>query len=312
MMPYIARGATRKIKLGHTNSPDSGFQAASLAFKKFLVEKSEGRIDVDIFPSAQLGSDVAMTKAVAAGTLDATVCGAGSLSEFNPDYALIELPFLFLTLEAARKAMDGKLADYLADTVKDKGIVTLALAESGFRHVTANKPVRTPADLKGVKIRVPPSKILLTTFNGLGAVASVIPFSNLPEALRTGVVEATDNSLSFIVGNEFLMKQQTHVSLTGHVYSPGPLIFSADAFDEFSGPDKALLKAAAAVFSKTTRDFADVANATGVEKIKAAGMAVVTDVDVPAFVKATEGINTQLAAISSADSIARIRGLALS
>jgi tripartite ATP-independent transporter DctP family solute receptor len=307
--PFVARGATRKFRLGHSNSLESGLQLASTAFKKYLVEKSEGRLDVDIFPSGQLGPDIAMTKAVSEGTLDACINGAGTMTEYSADYPLIELPFLFASLEAARKSMDGPLADYLAGTVKDKGIVTLALGESGFREITANKPVRSPSDLKGVKIRVPPSKILLTAFNAMGAVVSTIPFSSMAEAMRTGVVEAQENSIAFIVGNPFMMQLQTHVSMTNHVYSPAPLIFSSDAFEELSAGDKAILKAGGAVFSKATRDFGDTANASGLDKIKAAGMTLVTDIDKAAFMKAAEAMSEQLAAVSNKTSIANIRGL---
>lgn len=307
--PHIARAAARKLRVGHNNTTTSSFHIGSVAFQKYVMEKSDGRYEVEIFPSAQLGNDVQLVKSVADGTLDMTISGTSLMGTYNRDIELVEIPYLFKNIASARAALDGALGTHYAELLAKHSITSIGWGESGVRHVTANKPIRTVADLKGLKIRVQPAKIQVESFAGLGAAAEPLNFSELPEALRTGRFEAQENPIGIVVANDWLPKAQSHLSLTGHVYSPVAVSFASDVLDDMPAADRAIIRGAGAAAAKATREFSDAALATGLEKLKAAGMTIVTDVDRDGFQKAMDGMQDRLAAIVGADAMARVRGL---
>lgn len=307
--PHVARAATRKLRIGHNNSPTSSPQLGSFEFKKYLLEKTDGRYDVEIYPNSQLGNDSQLVKAVSDGTLDMTISATAILGVYNRDLELAEIPYLFQDLTTARKALDGNLGAYYAELLEKSSLTVIGWGENGLRHVTANKPIRKVADLKGLKIRVQPAKIQVESFTGLGAAAEPLSFSELPEALRTGRFEAQENPIGILTSNDFLVKTQTHLSLTGHVYSPYAVSFSADVLEDMPAADRAIVKAAGALAAKATRNFSDRATATGLDQLKAAGMTIVNDVDQADFRQAMDGLSGRLAAVAGADAIARVRGL---
>ncbi len=307
--PHIARAAPRKLRAGHNNSPTSALQAACIVFQSYVAEKSEGRYAIEVFPSSQLGNDLQLARAVSDGTVDMTISATSLLGTFHRDLELVEIPYLFQGPAAARKALAGDLGAYYADLLAKSSLTVIGWGENGLRHVTANKPVRTPDDLKGVKIRVQASRIQVESFLGLGAAAAPMTFTELPEALRTGRFDAQENPVSIIVSNDFIPRYQSHVSLTGHIYSPFVVSFSSDVLEDMSPADRAIMKAAGPLAAKATIEFNENAVATGLGKLKAAGMTIVTDVDRPAFQRAMEAVGPRLAAVAGADAIARVRGL---
>lgn len=308
-MPTVARAAVRKVRIGHNNTLTSSLHSGAVAFQKFLSEKSEGRYDVEIFPSAQLGDENQMAKAVADGSLDAYISPMSSIGTYVPDVFCVEFPYMFSDAAAARKALDGSLGAYLAESLAKHSLQIVGWGENGVRHVTSNRPVRKPEDLKGLKIRVQPNKLHVEAFKGFGADAAPLPFSELAEALRSGKFEAQENPITVMTANEFLQKLQSHVSLTGHVYSPLAVVFSKDVFEEIKEGDRALVQGAGKAASQATRDFNDAALKSGLEKLKAAGMTIVTDVDVPAFQAAVAANAKKLSEVVGAESYARVKGL---
>lgn len=308
-MPNIAKAASKKIRIGHNNTRTSGVHAASVAFQKYVQEKSSGRIDVEIYSDSQLGNDEQLVKAVSEGTLDMTVSGLSVLSGLFSDIGLGELPYMFKDTAAARTAYDGALGAYFRDGLAKSNMVMIGWAESGVRHVTANKPIRKVEDLKDLKIRVQPAKVQLETFLGLGAKAEAIGFTALPEALRTGRVEAQENPIGIVLANEFLLKSQSHFSLTGHVYSPFAVAFSSDVLEELSEEDRGIVRGGGKAAVQATRDLSDELFTSGVEKLKAQGMTIVTDVDRPGFQKAVDGMTDRIAQVVGADALKRVRGL---
>ncbi len=309
VIPSTPRAATRKLRIGHNNTVTSSLQAGAVAFQKYVTEKSEGRMDAEIFPLSQLGSEVAMAKGVADGTLDATVSPMAVLSSYHADLSVVEYPYMFSDVAAARKALDGKLGSYFGDILKKHSITAIGWGENGLRHMTANKPIRKPADLKGLKLRVQPAKLHIEAFRGLGATADALAFSELKEAMRTGRFEAQENPISVITASDFLMKLQSHISLTGHVYSPFAILFSSDVLEELKGPDREVVMGAGLAASAATRKFNEDLVATGLAQMKAAGMTVVEDVDVAEFQKAVSGMSKTLGDLVGQESLTRIREL---
>ncbi len=307
--PHVSRAAGRKLRVGHNNSLTSSFHAGALAFQKYLTEKGEGRFDVEIFPSAQLGDEIQMTKSVADGALDLFMSPMTAPAGYVPEFSALEFPYLFSNAMSARNALDGALGTNLAESMVKHSFEVLAFGENGVRHMTANKAVRGPSDLNGLKLRVQPSRLHIEAFRLLGADAAPLPFPELPEALRTGKFEAQENPISLIVANDWMQRSQSHISLTGHVYSPIAILFSKDVFEELSGSDRVLVRQAGRAASVATRDVNDEALKSGVDKLKAAGMTVVSDVDTNEFQKRIAAHAERLAQVIGTEAYARVRNL---
>ncbi len=309
-MPNIVGAATRRLRIAHNNNVGSVIHTGAESFAKAVASLSGGSLAMDVFPSAQLGNEQQLVKAVADGTLDAVVVNVGPIAEYLKEVGLIELPYLFRDINAARAALDGQLGAYYTDALKAKGFFVAGWGENGLRHMTANKPLRTPADLKGLKLRVQVSIPTLETFRAIGAQAEILPFPQLVEALRTGRFEAQENPIGIVISSN-LNKVQSHLSLTGHVYAPMLITMSNDVFDELSPADKAVIGKAAAVGVKAMRDFADNADKAGLAALKTAGMTVIEDVDRAAFKDAAAAAKARLTEVYGADVLKRFSSYAV-
>ena len=166
-----------------------------------------------------------------------------------------------------------------------KGIAVLAWAENGLRHITSNRPIRTPADLAGLKLRVPQSEVELVSFRALGAEPGALPFGELRVALQTGRFDAQENPISVIQGNK-LNEVQKYLSLTGHIYSAAFIVASADLMEDLTPPQRAALMACAKLGGIKTREVAEAAARDGVGQLVAAGMTVVDHLDIEGFMAA--------------------------
>ena len=306
--PNLSRAATRRLRIAHNNSTTSPIQAGAVGFADTVAALSEGRLAVDVFPNAQLGNETQTGQAIVEGTLDAMVTGIGPISKIIKDASLCELPYLFNNVGAARAAFDGSMGRDLAERLKAQSVLIAGWGEIGVRHITANKPVRTPGDMKGLKIRVQFSEPTIQTFLAIGAFPETMDFSQVREALRTGRFEAQENPIAVIQANN-LNQVQSHISLTGHVYSPGPIIFSNDVFEELNAADRDVIMKAGVAGTKAMRDFCDNADKNGLGQLRTAGMAIVDDVDRAAFRKAGDEASEKLAKIYGTATVDRIRKL---
>lgn len=307
--PNVARAASRKMRLGHNNSATSPIQYFADQFRRSVVELTGGDLDFDIYPAAQLGNDTQLIQGTADGALDATISGSSVLGALFADCGYSEIPYMFRDVSAAHKAFDGPLGLHLEDGLAKTGLQVMGWGESGFRHISANRPVRTPADLKGLKIRVQPAKLQTESFRAFGAAPEAVAFSDLPEALKVGRVEAQENPTGIIVANEFIYRQQTHVSLTGHVYSPFALSMSADVLAELKADQRKAVIKAGKLAAAASRELSGKSEQTNIEKLKSFGVTIISDVDVVAFQKVMNDMKEQIAIAVGADGFNRVRGL---
>lgn len=306
-MPNIGRAATRRLRLAHNNTTTSGIHDGATEFAKAVETLSGGSLAIDIFPNAQLGNEAQTTKAIADGTLDVLITNVGPAAALVKDISLAELPYLFRDIASARAAFDGSLGGYAAELLKSKGIFVASWGEIGLRHMTANKPLRNPADLKDMKIRTQLSVPTVETLNAMGAKAEVLPFPQLIEALRTGRFDGQENPIGIVIASS-MNKVQSHLSLTGHVFTPLAFAVSNDVYEELNASDRAAIVKAAASGAKATRDFADNADKAGLAALKTAGMTVVEDVDRNAFKDGAAAARTKLVEIYGADAVKRVTG----
>lgn len=261
-------------------------------FKKEVEEKSGGRIKVEVYPNGQLGADRATVEALTLGTLEMCVPGGTILSGFVEDFMVFDLPFLFSSKEQAFAAFDGEVGDILNAKLEEKGIVNLGFGENGYRHITNNtKPITTPADLNGVKIRTMENPIHMASFKAFGANPTPISFNELFTALQQGTVDAQENPVSIIYTSKFY-EVQKYLSLTGHVYTNCPYLISKSFLESMPEDLQQIVREAAKDTLVEQRKELGAKESETIEQLKASGMEVneLTAEQKQAFVDAAQSV----------------------
>jgi len=237
-----AAWAQETIKIGTGHVPTHSFTQAMERFGQILEKKRPGEYKVQIFHSGQLGSERVMQEALTLGSLEMTVTGL--LNIYEPKFALLEAPFLFRDREHILKVQESEVMTKLASTLPPKGLRLVGFVENGFRNISNNvRPINSPADVKGLKIRTPENLAQVETFRALGAQPTPMPWPELYSALRQGVVDGQENALQNINDGK-LYEAQKYLAITGHIYNSAYVVIS-ERFFQKQKPDqqKAILEA---------------------------------------------------------------------
>lgn len=300
----------RTVRIGSVNPRSSAIGQACVAFAKAVAASPvlSNILEVEVVTDGILGGELEMTQACINGSLDLAISATNVMANIVPELGILDAPFLFRGVGHARAVLDSSIGDELSALMKSKGIISLAWAENGLRHVTANKAIREPSDLGGLHIRVPQSPVMLEVFHALGAKAEQLPFPELYDALRTGRFEAQENPIPTIVGANFA-KVQSHLSLTGHVYSAAAIIVSADLLEDFDNTQRKALVEAARAGTRASRVTGSEGEIRGLDALRAAGMTIVQDVDRSALAEAARPTLDAIAHRLSEERAARIRAL---
>lgn len=210
-----------RIKFGYSASDkEANIITFYNTFEKYVEEASGGRIAVDVYANAQLGGERQMLEGMTLGTIEMAMLSPGIAANIAPKFQVIDLPYLFNDRAAAYKALDGKLGQTLNDQILPKGVRLLCFPENGFRQITNNKaPIKSPADLKGVKVRVQPIPAHLELFKAFGANPTPVDFGELYTALLQKTVDAQENSITLIYSSK-LYEVQKYLTMSNHVYAP--------------------------------------------------------------------------------------------
>lgn len=202
----------------HT-APGGPDHAAVQKFKEMVESKSKNRLKVNIFPGAQLGGERDNLEQLKQGEVALTQSGDLTISLYAPEYGALIVPFVFPNVEAVFKAWDGWMGKEIRKAAMDKGKVHIVgIQRRGSRMLTAKKEIRTPDDLKGVKLRVPEIPDWVTVWKEMGALPTVVAWPEVFGALQTGVVDAQENPL-YLIYTTKLYEVQSHVMLTAHVHA---------------------------------------------------------------------------------------------
>jgi tripartite ATP-independent transporter DctP family solute receptor len=225
-MAGLAFGAEKTIvvRLGHVGFTGSLFEKTSLYFEKIVEARTNGAVDVRIFGASQLGKDKEMMQSVRLGNLE--MCAPSTvLPGTFPIFAFQELPFLFKDRQHVERVLTGRVGYKLNEILGTKGLMVVGFWENGFRKITNNvRPINTPADLKGIKLRVPKSPARVKLFRTLGANPTSMSFKEVFSALQQGVIDGQENPLAQIASAKF-QEVQKYMSISNHVYTPAyPLI----------------------------------------------------------------------------------------
>jgi tripartite ATP-independent transporter DctP family solute receptor len=209
---------TFTLKFGHLASEDNTWHLAAIKFKERVEERSQGRIQVKVYPNSQLGKEMELINSIQLGTADMTITGE-SLQNWAPKAALLAVPYAFASAEHMRSAASGPGGEEICAEITEKtSLVPLAWFERGPRHLTTNRPIQTPNDLNGLKIRVPNVPLFVKVWQELGAKPTPMAFSEVFTSLQQNTIEAQENPLSLIDSASFY-EVQKHVNLTAHVRS---------------------------------------------------------------------------------------------
>lgn len=215
-------------------------------FAAELSSRTDGEIDVQIFPGGQLGSDSQTIDGTRSGTIDITIAGLNNYTGLIPEAAAFTLPFMFPSRETAYKVLDGSVGQGVGDDLAEFGLVMLGYPENGFRNMTNNSgPIRVPADVAGLQMRVNNSQVLSDMFKALGANPTQLDVNELYTSLETGVVNAQDHPVPVTLSFRFY-EVQKYLSMTRHAYSPLGWVMNKAKFDGLSPELQATLMEVAA------------------------------------------------------------------
>lgn len=305
-----AGGFRRVIRIGAVNPSASAPGQACRAFAEAVADMPvlNDALQIEVHPDGELGSEVEMVKACASGALDLVFAASNVVASQVPELGLLDAPFLFRDTDHARATLDGPIGQEFVIPLRDKGLHLLAWGENGVRHVTAGKPVRAPSDLKGLRIRVPQSEVMVEGFRTLGAAPETLPFPQVFEALRTGRFEAQENPVATIAAAHF-ERVQSCLSMTAHAYSAAFFVASSDLLEDLDDAQRAALSACARIGAQASRDAASQGERRGVEHLRAAGMTIIEDVDRAALAAAAAPALEEAARRLGADRAARIKAV---
>lgn len=302
-----ARAADRMLKISYTVSRNS--QLGAETFAREMEGATGGRWGAAYTPGDVFGGELDMLKAVRTGELDLMVCSAVALSTVVAAFGIFDLPFLFRSPAQARAALDSQIGQEYLDAFSAHDLVALAWGENGVRHLTNSKhPVRTPADIRGLRLRVPESVVTLRCFRQLGAEAAPLPFPALYGALEAGRFDGQENPLATILNSRF-ERVQRYLTLTGHVYSGAIFFASKDVWDDLTPDDRAAFRRAARAGGQTMRDFASRTDRDGVGTLRQAGMDVVNTIDRDAFLSALEPVWSEIADRFGKEQVVKLRAV---
>ena len=285
--------AQTELKMGHVGEPGSLLGAAADEFAKRANAKLGGKYKIVVYGSSQLGGDKEMLQKLKLGTLDLAQPSTVMSSEADV-FGVFEMPYLVKSREHMKKIEHELFWSKMEPAAEKKGIKILAVWENGYRHITNNKhPINTPADLKGIKLRVPEGKWRVKMFQAYGANPSPMKFSEVFTALQTGVMDGQENPFSQIASAKFY-EVQKYLSITGHVYTPAYVAVGAKKWATLPADVRKTIETEARatqafVYEKAARDDEEL-----LEKMKKAGIQVNT-ANKDAFIAASKPVYDEFA-----------------
>ncbi len=262
------------LKLGHAVAPEHPYHLGAMRYSEWIAQRTKNKVKIDVYPSTQLGNERDMVEGLQLGTIDLVVTSTGPLGGFVPRIFVVDLPFLFRDREHAYKALDGPTGRELLDAFSAKGIKGLSFWENGFRQMTNNvRPIEKPEDLKGIKIRTMENKVHLSAFRAFGASPAPMAWSEVYTALQQRTIDAQENPIAIIYFQK-IYEVQKYLALTGHFYSPAPLLMSLKAFNNLPQNIQKIMLDTAMECATYERNLLRDNEAKQLAEIKAKGMQV--------------------------------------
>ena len=264
------------LRLSSPVSKDHAFGRGAEKFKQLAEEASKGRVEIQVHHANALGSIREGLEMVRLGTLEFQVCGVAHVSRFVPEMNTLVLPYFWKDTDTMFSALDGRMGQILEALLLEKGFKVAGWWDNGFRHVSNNKrAVRTPEDLRGLKLRTLPTKVHVTFFRALGVSPTPMDWAEVYPALQQGVVDGQENPPG-VVYFEKLPEVQKYYSLTAHVNEPVNVLMSRAVFTRLPADLQAAIMTAAKQAALWQRIESQKDNEEMLKKLAGAGMQVNT------------------------------------
>lgn len=271
----LSAASAQTIRFGHVDPAEwtSSKKGAAAEVFKMLVE-GESDLTVELFPAGSLGNENELIEQAQEG-LTQVVMVSGAMSRVCRAAQVLDVPFTFADATVAWSVLDGPFGDELAEhCLEESGLRTLAYGETGVRHFTNNtREVRNPSDMEGLKFRVQPIPLYVEMVNALGAEPTPVPWTEVPNALATGLVDGQENPVGVIYGNN-LHQLQKHLTLSGHVYATDFLVINDEFFQSLSEQEQAVVARAATVAGTVGRAIQQFNSAQGLSAMASEGVTV--------------------------------------
>jgi C4-dicarboxylate-binding protein DctP len=259
------------IKFSHVVAEQTPKGKAALKFKELAEQMTKGRVKVEVYPNSSLFKDGEEMEALQLGSVQML---APSVAKFGPlgvrEFEVFDLPYMFDNFEEMHKVTNGPVGAMLFKKLESKGIVGLAFWDNGFKVMSANKPIRVPADYKGLKMRIQSSKVLGDQIKALGAIPQVMAFSEVYQALQTGVVDGTENPPSNFYTQK-MQEVQKYLALTDHGVIEYAVIANKKFWDGLPADVRSALQGAMKDATKFANDIAKSENDEALEAVRKSG-----------------------------------------
>jgi len=305
LSPHPVIASPRMISLAFNSQLQAPQQFGSDEFRRKLLALAGKRIIIDQRGSGALGSENAILAATQSGAVDMSVISGGVVSAVVPALGVFDIPFLFRDAAHAKAVAQGPVGAAIAAKFADKGLTLLALGKQGFRHITNSKrPIRTPDDLKGLKIRLIPNEMYLMSFKALGAEAVPMEFPLVYAAMKDGRLDGQENPIPTIANSRFY-EVQKYITLDAHTFAPVAFVANRAMFEQLDPADQAVLIAAAKAAAEAT--WQAQLDDKKLEDLRKGGMEVIDKFDRQPFVDAIKSLDPEFEKRFGKDLIAAIR-----
>jgi len=274
------------LRLAHVVNEQDGFHIAAEKFEELVEARTDGKVDIEIYPNASLGDERTLLEGMQIGTVDMGVITNGPVANFVEEMAVFELPFLFPSPEAAYEVLDGPIGQELLDRLSEVNLKGLAYAERGFRNLTnSERPVTRPADIEGLRIRVMENPVYVDTFRELGANAVPMAWTEALTAMQQGTIDGQENPVN-VIHSFKLYETQDHMTLSRHAYAPAIFVMGMPAWNPLPEAARQVLVEAAREAAAHERRMNAEMQAEQLAELREAGMQIVESPDIAAFQEA--------------------------
>lgn len=284
-------GEVYTLQAGHSLPATHPYHLAFLEMADNVKERTDGQVVIEVFPNSEIGAERELTEGMKLGTVDLVVSSTAPVTNFVPEFQVLDVPFLFQNRDSAVDVLEGEIGDELFSKLEDNGIMGLSWGENGYRHITnAVRPINTPEDLKGLKIRTQENAIHLAAFEALGAQPTPMAWTEAITALQQGVVDAQENPA--IVADQFKLYEanQKHMTLTGHVYSVAVFMMSKQTYDKLPKDLSDIVVEEGQKAGAKQRELIVQMEKESLQKLKENGMEIIEDVNLAPFQKAIQPV----------------------
>jgi len=304
LVPSVSMASKKTIiKIGHGANEKYHMHRALLEFKRLVEEGSNGSMEIQIFPSSQMGPDREMIEGVQTGVLEMCVPPSSFFPGWDPAFATIELPFMYPSKDVALKTLHSQEGKKMLQRLEALDLVGLGWLENGTRHVTNNvRPIHSPDDLQGVKLRTMKVPAHVDTFKALGANPTPMNFGEVYSGLQQGVIDGQENPVAHIYSQRFF-EVQKYMSLTGHVFTVYIPVISKSFFDSLPQKDQTLLLESMAQAEVYQQNLVNSEEAGQLAEIEKAGVKVtkLTPEEINSFMVKVDSVKTQYRDKAGAD-----------